>query len=196
MMVPCRADVCTIPMLLPVNPAQHKILLYFPPTTAAPLLTCRKHEAPRHKAEVPGPVHLAHAVHVSRQSVLPGALVRPGETVDALAALQVAEYVGPVAKRKGEGREQQPCVRIGTPGAIGTERLRSGERAKINPSHLPRLERINVLPMHCPHSLVRKKPKGISPSNANTAVLGLLRTGPSNISPSFLCAQSLKKLGR
>lgn len=71
-------------------------------------ITCRKHETPRREAEVPGSMYFAHAVHVSGQGVLAGALVRSRETVDPLAALQVAEYVGPV-DRKIQGRVCMGC---------------------------------------------------------------------------------------
>lgn len=62
------------------------------------LPTCRKDEAPGREAEVPCPVHLTHAVHVSREGILSGALVRSWEAVDPLAALQVAKHVGPVVR--------------------------------------------------------------------------------------------------
>lgn len=68
-------------------------------------LTGWKNEASRYETEVPGSVHFAHAVHVSRQGVLARALVRPWKAVDPLAPLQVAEHVGPAAEtaagRKG-----------------------------------------------------------------------------------------------
>lgn len=70
-------------------------------------LTGRKNEAPRREAEVPGPVQLAHAAHVSGQGVLTSALVRPRKAVDSLAARQVSEDVGPVGAR-GCGRSLLP----------------------------------------------------------------------------------------